>query len=264
MNVTKEYIENKFSLIEEYVKSRRDDLVSVAGTVSSIFKDDEGRTVLTKYDGEIEQCIREILTDEKYDLGICGEEYGWTGSHESFWTIDPIDGTEHFLRADPYFTCMVGLVVDGRPVASLIYNYSLDHLYLALPGERAVCNGREISVSNREMNRAIVECELDLSSDWAWVALRSIADACYTPQKQGAVAGYGFTQVAKGASEARIQVEGYGHPWDYIPGHILVASAGGKVRNINSDEWDWRNKDSIASNQLVAEELHQLVLSSKA
>lgn len=264
MHVTHEYILDKFNLIEEYVKSRRQELVSVAGTVSNVFKDDEGRTVLTKYDGEIEKRIREILTDRKYDLGICGEEHGWAGSHDSFWTIDPIDGTEHFLRADPYFTCMIGLVVDGTPVASCIYNYTLDQLYLAIPKKQATCNGREISVSNRKIDRSIIECEFDLSADWAWDTLRSFADVIYTPQKQGAVAGYGFTQVARGASEARIQVEGYGHPWDYIPGHVLVHAAGGIVRNIGSDEWDWRNQDSIASNVLVADKLHQIVLSSRA
>ncbi|MCA9309242.1 hypothetical protein KC973_02600 [Candidatus Saccharibacteria bacterium] len=262
MQLTKDYISSKFDEITTYLRTKRPELVAEAGSVDTSNKDDTYQTVLTRFDTEIEQKIRDILIDEK-SLGICGEEHGTTGDEHNFWTIDPIDGTEHFVRGDPFYMCMVGLVLDDEPVAGLLYNYTLDQLYLALPGEAATCNGKVIHVSDRPLERAAIQIETK-DKHIHHMFNESVLPAAYFLEAFGACSGFCLTQVARGASEARIHMTGYGHLWDYIPGFVLVRAAGGVVRNIGSDSWDWRNFDVIASNEVVADNLQALVLSPEA
>lgn len=263
MQLTNEYIAQKFNEITDYLKSRRAELVAASGNVDSVSKKDEYQTILTKFDGEIESAIREILKDEVFNLGICGEEHGTSGDTSNFWTVDPIDGTEHFVRGDPFYMCLIGLVTDDIPQAALLYNYPLDQLFISLPGEEPTCNGSVIRVSDREMSRSAVQFESkDVSSEKSFV--NHLISNSYIPQAFGACAGFGLTQVARGASDARVQIDGYGYLWDYLPGLILIKAAGGIVRNPGSDMWDWHNLDSIASNAVIADEVHQVVLSSKA
>ena len=37
------------------------------------------------------------------------------------WTIDPLDGTRNFVKGDPHFCTMLGLLYDGMPVGAWIY-----------------------------------------------------------------------------------------------------------------------------------------------
>jgi len=42
------------------------------------------------------------------------------------WVIDPIDGTNAFIKREPEFCISVALVEDGRPVVAAIFNPSSD------------------------------------------------------------------------------------------------------------------------------------------
>jgi fructose-1,6-bisphosphatase/inositol monophosphatase family enzyme len=61
--------------------------------------------------------------------------------------------------------------------------------------------------------------------------------------------------VASGKLEARICFDGFGEDWDFAPGALLVKEAGGIVRNIGSDSYDYRNHNYIAGSKAVYEDL---------
>ncbi|MDH5254119.1 MAG: hypothetical protein OEW25_12400 [Nitrospira sp.] len=42
------------------------------------------------------------------------------------WVIDPIDGTNAFIKREPEFCISVALVEDGHPVVAAIFNPSSD------------------------------------------------------------------------------------------------------------------------------------------
>jgi len=54
--------------------------------------------------------------------------------HERFWLIDPIDGTDNFIRQGRYYAIMVGLLQQSCPRAGWIYAPALDRLYWGGPG----------------------------------------------------------------------------------------------------------------------------------
>ncbi len=258
--IVDEYIADVFRSTEKYLRSIRSVVVEASKGVAFEHKEDEGSTVVTAFDKEIEQKLRSLIhSNTTVVAGIVGEEFGSEGSEQTFWTIDPIDGTEHFVRNDPFYVCMLAFVYENKPVASLLYNFSVDELYIASPATGAQCNGENIQVSDRTLEKAIVETESRLENPTAFHLLQLMAEKIYVPQKFGACAGYGFLQVARGASEARVQVNGYGYLWDYLPGQILVLAAGGDVITPGKASWDWRDLNSIVSNHVVARDLAGIV-----
>ncbi len=59
------------------------------------------------------------------------------------WAIDPIDGTRNYVRGIPYFSCSVGALVGGTPVAGAIYDPLRDVMYSGAVGGDMCVNGRK-------------------------------------------------------------------------------------------------------------------------
>jgi histidinol-phosphatase len=72
------------------------------GDISISIKQD--LTPVTQADVECEQVIRKIIPGAFPDHGFYGEETGKTqASADNLWLVDPIDGTEAFVRQYPIF-----------------------------------------------------------------------------------------------------------------------------------------------------------------
>ena len=49
-----------------------------------------------------------------------GEELGSTGTAARQWVIDPIDGTQNFVRGVPVWATLIALLDQGEPVMGLV------------------------------------------------------------------------------------------------------------------------------------------------
>jgi 3'(2'), 5'-bisphosphate nucleotidase len=58
------------------------------------------------------------------------ERAGW----QRFWLVDPLDGSEEFVRQNGEFTVNIALIEQGEPVLGAIYAPALDLLYYAARG----------------------------------------------------------------------------------------------------------------------------------
>ena len=67
--------------------------------------------------------------------------------------------------------------------------------------------------------------------------------------------GYEYALVAEGKLDGRVCLDGFGGDYDYAPVSLLVSEAGGVVKNIGKDTYDYRNHDFLATNPRVYEEL---------
>lgn len=246
------YISKSMPLIERTLRKLRPELMQHYGVIEHEKKQDNSS--LTALDTHTEEVLRQAIDELGFDAGFYGEEFGISGNTDTFWTIDPIDGTEAFIRGMPFCSNMLCLISKGEIQASVIYNFPLDEMFIAIKGKGARCNGKRISVSDRGIEHASIEFEIrpitQKSNDIYFKLPR------YSKVKFAA-AGFGFCQVAKGAIEARIQYDGYGKLWDYAPGALLVQEAGGTVANIGKTEFDWHNLDFIASNRRVHGDLQE-------
>lgn len=85
-----------------------------------------------KADIESENLIKKIIkASSKYP--ILAEESGKSVSDlgETFWVIDPLDGTANYNRKIPVCCVSIALVKEMRPILGVVYDFNNDHLYSA-------------------------------------------------------------------------------------------------------------------------------------
>jgi myo-inositol-1(or 4)-monophosphatase len=76
---------------------------------------------VTAADQAVESLIRARIETEFPDHGIAGEEFAdRRGASPLQWIIDPIDGTQAFISGLPVWGTLIGLCLDGRPIAGLM------------------------------------------------------------------------------------------------------------------------------------------------
>jgi myo-inositol-1(or 4)-monophosphatase len=106
---------------------------------------------VTIADRETEQIIREEILKRYPDHGIIGEEYGKTNEDSRIqWVLDPIDGTKSFIHGVPFYTTLIGIMIDNEPVVGVINAPALDELCAAGIGLGATLNDVPCSVRDTE------------------------------------------------------------------------------------------------------------------
>src|SRR5688572_6425480 len=61
----------------------------------------KARSAVTAADREAETAAREVIRSRFPDHGFLGGEFGETGNRAQRWILDPIDGTDNFIRTIP-------------------------------------------------------------------------------------------------------------------------------------------------------------------
>ncbi|MCY1719084.1 3'(2'),5'-bisphosphate nucleotidase CysQ [Prolixibacteraceae bacterium Z1-6] len=82
--------------------------------------------------GYLEKTGFPILSEEGRSISYT-ERKNW----ESFWLIDPLDGTKEFIKKNGEFTVNIALVKNGHPVMGIIYVPVSQTLYIGAENEGA-------------------------------------------------------------------------------------------------------------------------------
>jgi len=220
------------------------------GTAKAVnHKVERHNSPVTALDMAAEAHLKQKLEAFDSSIAFVGEEQGGDRSATKFWLVDPIDGTDAFMRGLPHCTTMIALIEEGRPQFSAIYNFVQDELYYAEKGKGAYKNGERIYVSERQPPEAMVGLESDMSKEKNVQIFTQLRTTCSFFKTM--TAGYEFSLVASGKIEGRICVDPFGEDYDFAPGALLVAEAGGVVANLGSSTYDYRNLNFIAANRPV-------------
>ena len=242
------------SAAKDVVQRAGENLIKHFGNVEvSNNKTGSASDVVTKLDTETESFIEKELAKFDPSIGFYGEEYGVRGNTDKYWLVDPIDGTGHFVRGIPFCTTMIGLVDNGEVVVSVIYNFITKELFEAERGSGAYLNEEKIAVSNRMLKDAYISVESKNSTEEdvkRYLSLRDKSVFIHTVS-----CGYEYGLIASGRIDGRICFNPWGADWDYAQGSLLVTEAGGVVRNIGKNTYDYTNHDFLAVNPEIYEEL---------
>jgi myo-inositol-1(or 4)-monophosphatase len=182
-------------------------------------------------DREVEAAIRTRLAKAFPDDGFLGEESGG-GAGERCWVVDPIDGTNNFLRGLPLWGVSVAYAIAGEPVIGLIHLPSVGRLYSAVRGRGATCNEVPIHVSRiDDLAQATILVGLsrrtspDPALDMIDTALRGgSALRCM------GTCVVALAMVAEGTADA--YYEAHVQPWDCLAGLLIVREAGGRTNEV--------------------------------
>ena len=95
-------------------------------------KDD--RSPLTEADKRADAIINEGLKKVAPDVPVLSEEgrdipFDERSIWESYWLVDPLDGTKDFIKKNGEFTVNIALVEDNAPVFGVVYAPAIDLLF---------------------------------------------------------------------------------------------------------------------------------------
>lgn len=210
--------------------------------------------VLTEMDVMVEDRIREKLKGLTPTIPVVGEERGGDRSARLHWLIDPIDGTIHFVRGNPFYCTMIALVEDGVPIVGVIYNLATDEFFSAVRGQGAKLNGVPTSVSKRLPREAMLQTEINLKVEGNLNAHKELTLA-YSRILNVFAPGYEFAMIAAGKAEARVCLNPFGKDYDFAAGVIIIREAGGVAKNVNGSEYVLDDERFIvaSSNEIYAD-----------
>ena len=216
-------------------------------------------TVFTRVDKETENIIKNTILSKFPNAKFVGEETGGVPSKGTFWTIDPIDGTRHFVRNTPLWAVLISLIKDGKPAVGVSNMPCLNEILYGEKGKGAFLNGEKISVSNiANLKDAIFMFgSLRFFKEKTPILLR-VAEACGSARSL--VSPYEFHLLASGRCEVVLDV--YGKIWDIAPFKVIVEEAGGRVTNLNGEPWSIDDKGCIAANGILHNEVMKITSAS--
>ncbi|HEY0834618.1 MAG TPA: inositol monophosphatase family protein [Azospirillum sp.] len=177
-------------------------------------------------DRAVEDLIRARLGMLFPEDAVVGEEAGGLAARR-VWVVDPIDGTQNFLRGLPWFCVVLALMVDGRTELGVIYDPNTDELYTARRGGGAFLNGEPIRVSGCA---ALTDAVIGVGHSPRHPPERFLAPFALVlnagaQTRNLLTAALQLAHVACGRLDATW--DPYLLPWDVLAGVLLVEEAGG-------------------------------------
>ena len=147
---------------------------------------------------------------------------------ETYFLVDPLDGTKEFVRGGEDYTVNIGLIEDGLPRLGVVYQPATDRLWAGSVGDGAFveANGTRTPIRTRprgdhlnavasksHLNQATVDYLCEAIGECGYVSVGSSLKFCI---------------VAEGAADIYPRL-GPTSEWDTAAGHAVLLAAGGRV-----------------------------------
>ncbi len=188
---------------------------------------------------------------------------------DRYWTLDPIDGTKGFLRAEQYAVALA-LIEKGQVVLGVLGCPNLPRCHGAgvlmtavngrgsrmMPLDAGDCDGRMIAVSEAAEASSARFCESVESghSDQSQSArIARVLGITQAPVRMDSQCKY--AAVARGDAEIYLRMptraDYQEKIWDHAAGMLVVKEAGGRVTDITGKPLDFSRGRTLAANSGV-------------
>lgn len=215
-------------------------------------------TLVTDADREAERAVRAQLQRTRPRDSILGEEYGTTGHSPRQWIVDPIDGTNNFVRGVPVWATLIGLAQDGDVVVGLVSAPALGRRWWAAVGGgawsgRSLASARRLHVSGVGH---IGDASLSYSSLGGWAeqghlrAFLGLAQDCWRTRAYGDF--WSYMLVAEGAVDVACEPDL--EVYDMAALVPIVTEAGGRFTSLHGAPGPWGG-NAVATNGLLHDEV---------
>jgi myo-inositol-1(or 4)-monophosphatase len=192
---------------------------------------------VTVADREAEQAAVATIAAARPLDAVFGEEgtdRTGTPGNARRWVIDAIDGTLNFTHGIPGWCSAVVLTDGAGPAACAVFDPERDELFSAARGRGATCNGDAIDV-----RESVALERMTVAVQWGYGKLalpgvRDVVDRIVDDVGALRVPGSGtleLTWVAAGRLHGWMQPDAA--DWDWLPGALLVAEAGGEAVTVD-------------------------------
>ncbi len=223
--------------------------------------------LVTEVDKHSEKRIIEIIRKHYPTHSIISEEVGEMIQDSPYqWIIDPIDGTVNFAHGIPLCCVSIGLKHNEDLILGTVYNPMMNELFFAEKGKGAFLNDKPISVSKKSDFRKAC---LVTGFPYKWpdsqehpirVFERFILEGL--PVRRLGSAAIDLCWVACG------RFDGFWEynlsSWDVAAGYLIVQEAGGRITNFEGAPYSVFDKETLATNGHIHEEMLRLIRKKQA
>jgi 3'(2'), 5'-bisphosphate nucleotidase len=170
------------------------------------------------------------------------------------WYVDPVDGTHEFIAKNGEFAVMIGLAIDGRACAGVVYQPTTKQLYAGIAGQQAWLE------ENRERMALRVSDETD-SSRLRLVVSRSHrhrlldemrARLAITQELQMGSVGLKVGVLGTRQADVYIDPSSFTHSWDSCAPDAILHGAGGRLTDVTGAPLHYSPRDLRNRRGLVA------------
>lgn len=188
---------------------------------------------VTKADLASHQVIVNALKKQFSQFPILSEEdvIDWeTRRHwQTYWLIDPLDGTKEFIKRNGEFTVNIALIHLGKPVAGVVYAPVLNKCYIADTESAWLIDSQGVTRELNIRDKHIAACPVVVGSR-SHIS-QDVATYLETIGKHELVSvgsSLKFCMVAEGIADCYPRL-GLTSEWDTAAAQAIVEGAGGKV-----------------------------------
>lgn len=222
----------KFAQAKAWLKAAGTIALRYFRNVNPSIKDD--KTYVTEADLAVQSYLKEKIIENYPDVGILSEEENYTKkplNGETYFVIDPIDGTAMFVSGLSIWGIAVGVIKSGIPTAGYFYLPATDDFYYTETNGPVYLN--EIKTRLKPFDKTQRESLLLTVS-------RAHKRFDINPDFPGKVRCLGSTEahicyVATGGADVALVSGSY--IWDLAAGFAMLYRNGGTARYINGDEF---------------------------
>jgi myo-inositol-1(or 4)-monophosphatase len=218
--------------------------------------------LVTEVDTKAETRIIDIIKNKYPEHSIISEEMGEFNTPSPYkWIIDPIDGTVNFAHGIPICCVSIALSHNDTVLLGAVYNPMMNELFFAEKDKGAWLNEIPITVSKKSN---FEKACLVTGFPYKWptntehpikVFERFILQGL--PVRRLGSAAIDLCWVACG------RFDGFWEynlsPWDIAAGYLIVTEAGGLVTDFDGQPYSVYDKQTLATNGLIHEEMLGLI-----
>jgi 3'(2'), 5'-bisphosphate nucleotidase len=187
---------------------------------------------VTEADRAAELIILAALAKASPGVPVIAEEEVAAGripAHgDTYFLVDPLDGTKEFIRGGEDYTVNIGLIVGGRPHVGAVYAPATERLHAGIVGEGAWLEdlSNRIPIRTRKPGRELVAVasKSHFNQPTADYLCQAAKDCGYV----GIGSSLKFCIVAEGRADIYPRLSPTSE-WDTAAGHAVLLAAGGRV-----------------------------------
>ena len=208
---------------------------------------------VTAADKSSDAIIRAGLSTLEVAYPIISEEtpieaYEIRRNYETYWLVDPLDGTKEFVQRNGEFAINIALMHLGEPILGVVIVPNLGDEYWAAKDEGAWRNGTRIYADTFTMEQSGL--------------CLAVSRSHFNQATADFVARFAYPRlVARGSALKMLMIatgEAHIHPrfgptmeWDTAAPQIIVTEAGGTIRRIDDQQKLSYNKEDLTNPNFI-------------
>jgi myo-inositol-1(or 4)-monophosphatase len=223
----------------------------------------KGLNDLVSYvDKEAEEQLVSNLSQLLPEAGFITEEKTINKTGETYnWIIDPLDGTTNFIHGVPTYSVSIALYEEDKPVLGVVYEINRGELFYSYKDGPAFLNNNVISVSKRNsladslLATGFPYYKFDKLEQYMQL-FAEMMQRCHGLRRIGSAA-VDLAYVACGRVDAFFEYNL--NSWDIAAGAFIVQQAGGNIMNFSGGSEFIEQREILATNGLIDEEVLEAI-----